>query len=146
MYTLRRWGEFECAIKPGTPHCGPDDKILRTFRYEIVCQASDDALDEHGFLIDNMTVSSYVTTTYGNPDNPVTESCERLAQHIADGIKGLIPVLSSCETLDVTIYPFEGASITYHWVNPISTIPTVPVTDFEVREGEHGAVSAFYGD
>lgn len=117
-FILKRWGSFTCAIQPGTPHCGPDEQLLREFRYVVTCKAGDDALDNHGFLIDNMTISAYFEQKYGNPNDPVTMSCEMLAKESAFGIRGLIPKISDCEEIDVEIFPFEGASVTYHWSNP----------------------------
>lgn len=133
MFTLERWGEFEVAIQPDTPHCGPDGQILRTFGFYVTVRAGDDALDEHGFLVDNLTLSAYFEKTYGDPAHPVNHSCEQISKAAAFGIRGLIPKLSACEEIRVRIKPFEGAAVTYIWVaeKPGCTSDSQPSTQTE---------------
>jgi hypothetical protein len=113
-FTLKRWGEFVCYVKPGTPHCGPDDQIQRIFKYSITCKTNDDALDHEGFIIDNLAVSAYFDNKCG-PQNPVTVSCENFARQAALDLYGMLPVSHACHEVDVTITPFAGAEITYHY-------------------------------
>lgn len=67
-------GEFEVIVK-GQNHCGIDDEPRKAFRYEVDIFYPPDALDERGFLLDNLTFRSYFSSI-GETDM----SCERLAQ------------------------------------------------------------------
>ncbi len=78
MYLQHANGEFQVAVG-GDWHCGPDSTSPKKFRYDVQIYYPDDALDNHGFLIDNQCFKTYFDSL-----GYVEESCELLAKKCAD--------------------------------------------------------------
>lgn len=71
-------GEFVCGWKLHPDKCGLDagEPGAHRFRYEATVRAS--ALDQHGFGIDNRTITAYFNDKYNNKKG-VYVSCEKMA-------------------------------------------------------------------
>jgi hypothetical protein len=78
MFYQHVTGDFEVAIG-GAYHCGPDDSSPKRLQFEVLVEYPDDALDERGFLIDNLTFQHYF-----NSIGYTTDSCELIAKHAGE--------------------------------------------------------------
>lgn len=65
-------GSFSIDVK-GEFHCGVDNDSPKIFNWEVEICWSDSALDERGFLLDNMAFRKYFNTL-----GVTTDSCELL--------------------------------------------------------------------
>lgn len=103
-YTQHAEGSFHCTLVPGTNHCGIDDTDA-TFKYAVDIEyTSRDALDDKGFLLDNLTFRSYF-----NSLGAVRISCEEVAHAACEYFKGLLaPRMKFVASIRVRIFPFEG--------------------------------------
>ena len=59
----------------GDFHCGPDNTSPRDFTWEVLVVYPDEALDEHGFLLDNLEFEEYFKSL-----KRTNKSCEELIQ------------------------------------------------------------------
>lgn len=77
MYQLQVKHHFVAPVAPGSIHCGLDDNPEpRQYDYQVDIEA--DALDDLGFVVDNMSV-----VTYFNGIDAVRVSCESLCEQAA---------------------------------------------------------------
>lgn len=95
-------GKFSCDVVPGTPHCGKDENRGH-FRYCVdVVYSSHEALDDRGFLLDNLDFKHYFDGV-----TRVSVSCEQLAmdacRYFTRKLEGRLKHVVS---IDVKIYPF----------------------------------------
>lgn len=68
----------------GPYHCGPDDTSPRQFKFEVTIEYPDDALDEKGFLLDNLTFKQYFNSL------GVTDlSCELLCRKATNDLHAM---------------------------------------------------------
>lgn len=102
-------GHVVLKVVPGTPHCGVDDNTLK-LRYQIDLKFDKDALDEHGFLLDNTAFRGYFTAL---STVPIDYSCERLADKVAEDILAMMGERAEhVHSIRVTLSPFNGVSVT----------------------------------
>ncbi len=108
-FTQQAEGTFAVYLRPNTPHCGPRTRAIavrETFEYRIVLTFGKDALDEHGFLIDNTWFSQYFASFDGVQ---IGISCEKLTCLIADDLARHCGArLCQCRALEVAIKPVAG--------------------------------------
>ncbi len=73
MFTQHVTGDFYLEVG-GPWHCGPDDSSPKRLKYEVLIEYPDQALDEHGFLIDNLAFRRYFDSI-----GYTVDSCEVIA-------------------------------------------------------------------
>lgn len=95
-------GDFVVKTVPATSHCGRTSGNGH-FRYCVdINYHSDAALDEHGFLLDNLDFQDYFDSL-----SDVKISCERMAQEAVNYFIGKLgPRISHAASIAVRIYPF----------------------------------------
>ncbi len=74
MFTQTAQGKFTANVSDMF-HCGLDHSP-QTFTFRVQIHWPDGALDEHGFLLDNLAFQQYFDGI-----GSFTESCEMLAKH-----------------------------------------------------------------
>lgn len=117
-YTQTAHGTFTVYVQPNTPHCGQisaDHLIQLNYRYEVTLKYHRDALNEQGFLQDNLYFAEY----FGNfKFVHIGISCEKLADVIADQLlEALGDRACLCTSVtvgigavpDVMVYSHRGA-------------------------------------
>ncbi len=72
MFKQQADGQFSVEVK-GDFHCGPDHSSPKIFNWEVEICWADSALDQRGFLLDNMEFRKYFNTLGVTED-----SCELL--------------------------------------------------------------------
>jgi hypothetical protein len=77
MYRQFGYGEFDVYVV-GENHCGPNHESPKSFNYEVEVRYPLDALDERGFLLDNLSFQEYFEALH-----QTSYSCELLATHAA---------------------------------------------------------------
>lgn len=78
MFFQHVTGEF--SVEVGGPwHCGPNDDSPKLLNYEVLVEYQDSALDEHGFLVDNLEFKRYFNSLGYTED-----SCELMAKKAAE--------------------------------------------------------------
>lgn len=102
-------GHITLKVVPGSPHCGVDDNAVK-LSYQIDLAYDKDALDEHGFLLDNTAFRGYFTAL---STVPIDISCERLAEKIAEDVLAMMGARAThVRSVRVTLSPFKGVSVT----------------------------------
>lgn len=108
-FTQKANGTFAVYLRPNTPHCGPRTSahpIRETFSYRVSLTFSQDALDQHGFLVDNTFFRDYFASFNGVQ---IGISCERLTCLIAEDLaRECGSRLCQCRALEVAIKPVSG--------------------------------------
>lgn len=97
MFTQHARGMFKTEVG-GKWHCGPDNTSPKQLVYEVTIQYPDNALDSHGFLIDNLAFQRYFDTIRYTED-----SCEVLAKKAADFFAGVCHHEDSKVMVDVKV-------------------------------------------
>src|SRR4051812_42915223 len=78
MFKQYAKGSFTCGIS-GLYHCGPDDTSPKRFDYEVELRYPATALDERGFLLDNLDFRHYFESLGAS-----SVSCELLAKQACE--------------------------------------------------------------
>lgn len=111
-YIQRAQGKFTTWLMPDTPHCGPksaDHLIRDTFGYVVEIKFAPDALDDKGFLLDNLWFAQYFDNLQ---DVRIAISCEKLAGVIASDIcREIGPRACACDAVSVTLEPIVGVTV-----------------------------------
>jgi hypothetical protein len=76
-FVQRAQGSFTVEVH-GEYHCGPNHDSPKEFTYEVEIHYPEEALDENGFLLDNLFCGRYF-----NSLGSTELSCERLARKAA---------------------------------------------------------------
>lgn len=99
-------GKFSVDVE-GRYHCGPDHTSPKVFDFEVYIEYLKEALDEHGFLMDNLSFAEYFTDLY-----KTDKSCELLALQAFDDFK--LRLQQRAKVLRVAIWGIPGkAKIEY---------------------------------
>lgn len=89
----------------GPFHCGPNHDSPKVFEYEVTLHYPPDALDDEGFLQDNLTFIETVAH-YFDRIHTTDLSCERLAQRAARELCEVSPI--TCCGVKAAIWPIEN--------------------------------------
>lgn len=114
-FIQRAEGDFTVMLAPHTPHCGPDQAdfpIPGHFRYEVDVEYDPKALDENGFLLDNLEFKNYFNSLalYG----PISMSCEKLCESAEEAFcQRLGDRRKHCHGIKVRLWAMPGVSIEY---------------------------------
>lgn len=116
--TIRRTGQIDWYVKPGSRHCGPASGInldanhnsYVRVRYVLHMKCTTQ-LDERGFLVDQMAVHRYIKAWSRTPRDL---SCERGAMALAEAIWTKTQASAPhCKplliTLELSPEPFQAA-------------------------------------
>lgn len=106
-------GEFEIEVT-GLFHCGPNHESPKRFRYEVTLHYPGDALDEAGFLQDNLMFRA-VTGAYFKGLTETKLSCELLCRKNARDLCDLAP--ETCKGVKVAIWPIDN-SVKVEYTHP----------------------------
>lgn len=83
MFHQRAAGTFQIEVG-GEFHCGPDHSSPKIFGWSVEIDWDDEALNQNGFLLDNMMFRGYfMGLSY------TTDSCELLVLKASKHFKGL---------------------------------------------------------
>ncbi len=108
-FTQSANGTFSVYLRPGTPHCGPRTRatpLREAFDYQVTIGYHSDALDEHGFLVDNTWFAQYFEAF---SHAQIGISCERLCCLIASDIATVVGSrICKCNAIAVRIKPVTG--------------------------------------
>jgi hypothetical protein len=86
--TLKRSGTFKCHWSNFDNRCGTDRQPIQEYRYECEIE-TDDNLDEHGFVVDQLDVNRTMQELmFPGPYEAV--SCEKLTQIAVARMKILV--------------------------------------------------------
>ncbi len=96
MYIQRAQGKFTADVT-GPFHCGLD-KSPQTFTYKVEVRWPDSALDEHGFLLDNLEFQRFFDSI-----GHFTESCELLARRCEQELAGLCGTKGEHVSVDIGV-------------------------------------------
>lgn len=106
---LTRRGSFTVEqAKDTATQCGLEGTQKLFYRVEITC--TPDALDENGFLIDQLEIHKYMTERHRTMDK--FPSCERLSLQCLEEIRAMC---SGVLEMEVTVGMNEKAFMTAHW-------------------------------
>lgn len=105
MFVQHATGEFQVDVG-GLWHCGPDHTSPKRLVYDVKIVYPDDALDEHGFLVDNESFQQYFGGLGYTED-----SCELLAKHCCEYFKQLAQGKAKDIQVDIAVPGL--ADITY---------------------------------
>ncbi len=83
MFTQFAHGNFAVDVE-GEFHCGPDNTSPKIFGWSVNINWPDEALDEHGFLLDNTSFRHYFDTLAVTSD-----SCELIVLKAAKHFKAI---------------------------------------------------------
>lgn len=85
MFHQHAVGNFSVEVG-GQYHCGPDHISPKQLVFEVRIEYPDNALDSHGFLVDNLEFHNYFNNLHYTED-----SCELVAKKAADYFCGKAP-------------------------------------------------------
>lgn len=100
MFKQLASGQFTVEVE-GLYHCGPNHESPKTFAYEAEVHYPIESLDERGFLLDNLTFSSWFDAL-----GSITESCEMLARRACCELWGVAE--GRCGYMRVAIWGIKG--------------------------------------
>lgn len=104
-------GTVTLQTVPETNHCGIAGGPVQ-LNYVVDMIFDHDALDESGFLLDNLAFRGCFE---GLANTPVDMSCERLAGHVAEIMKSMLGARADkLQSITVSLSPFQGATIHHH--------------------------------
>ena len=95
-------GSFSADVE-GCFHCGPNHDSPKAFDYEVEVHYPSEALDERGFLMDNLAFSEYFTQL-----QKVEHSCELLAKTAAEFFWNIAK--GRCKEIRVAVWGIRGAA------------------------------------
>lgn len=103
-------GTTTLTVDPATHHCGIADKSNRIcITYTVSMQFTEGALDENGFLLNNLWFKGYFAQM---SLTPVTLSCEELCQKVCNDICSELGERAHyLLNLECQIEPFEGTGV-----------------------------------
>lgn len=110
-FKMRRRGEFIVNFTTTKNQCGSGGQKL----YRYVCEIEvGEALDDHGFILDNYKVQEYFDREYGNATTAY--SCERIAQIATMTFLNMLRNRQrEVHRISVTIFGSEQAGLTATW-------------------------------
>lgn len=85
----------------GDWHCGPDNTSPRKFDWEVLITYPDGALDEKGFLLDNLSFEGFF-----NGLGKTSLSCEKLTEKCCEELWRMVE--GRAEGMKVTVWAISG--------------------------------------
>ncbi len=102
MFVQHAKGDFWVHVN-GDWHCGPDPSNPKRLKYDVRIEYPNEALDCHGFLIDNLEFTRYFDSI-----TETSDSCELLAKNAADYFCQLCKHRETKVNVDITIPGLAG--------------------------------------
>lgn len=98
-------GSFSVEVG-GCYHCGPNHDSPKTFDYRVYVEYGNNALDDKGFLNDNLAFDAYFSSL-----QRVTDSCELMAQKAACFF--WLQLVGRCKLIEVTVWGLKQKAVTF---------------------------------